>query len=601
MKKFRILKFIGKTIRDMPIRRKLAISFLLLVIIPVVLIGSFSFYRSSELLKLKTEQYTKDILMETCNNIRIKLQDAEKLSFQIATSVEIQDVLKRSNRGFTDEKGFIDEFERLLAGKNIDLRLKGFVSSDTDISAIQIMSQSGDTYYVSPRGTPFDIPEKDKKILDEGNGSAVWLGADNDTQTVAVGRAINSLVVQERIGYVFIYLRESSIYNTYKKTELFKNGEFFIAGMDGKLVSHKDKNRLNSNIELPFIGWMLGQINENFLISKVNGKNYYITYRTIEGTMWRIISMIPAVEYEKEIIWLRNWTILICLICCMLALAISIALSDSISKPVRRLSAMMMKVGQGNFNVSSSYESKNEMGILSSHFNKMVVQVQQLIQEVYQEQLLKQKAELKSLRMQINPHFLYNTLESINWMARIKGVPEIGRMVKALGDLMRSSISGDDFVPVEEEIRNINNYLTIQKFRYGDRFEVFVDISLDITMLKIPKLILQPIVENAIVHGIENKIGSGKIEIKGFVEEGKVVVEVNDNGIGMDEGLTRSLFKEEGKTAQTDGHTHIGLNNVDRRIKMYYGQEYGLLIESSPGNGTRVRISLPVDTVVNED
>lgn len=262
---------------------------------------------------------------------------------------------------------------------------------------------------------------------------------------------------------------------------------------------------------------------------------------------------------------------------------------------------MMVKVGKGNFNAYSSYESKNEIGILSSHFNMMVEQVQQLIQEVYQEQYLKQRAELKALRMQINPHFLYNTLESINWMARIKGVPEIGKMVKALGDLMRASISGDDFVLIDEEIRNINNYLTIQKFRYGDRFNVVVDIRDDIRMVKIPKLVLQPIVENAIVHGIENMVGNGEIKIKGAAEEKKVVLEVTDNGAGINEELIPSILSGNYKSKQSEDHTRIGLINVDRRIKIYYGQEYGLSISSTPGAGTCVKINIPLNAVAGNE
>jgi two-component system sensor histidine kinase YesM len=226
----------------------------------------------------------------------------------------------------------------------------------------------------------------------------------------------------------------------------------------------------------------------------------------------------------------------------------------------------------------------------------MVAQVQKLIQEVYQEQYLTQKAELKSLRMQINPHFLYNTLESINWMARIKGAPEIGDMVKALGDLMRVSISGEDFIPVGEEVGNVVNYLKIQNFRYGDRFEIRIHIEPDIEKILVPKLILQPIVENAIVHGLEEKVGNGRIEITGVLEEGNIVITVADNGVGMEEEKAAVILDDGGEeAAHSDNHTHIGLKNVDRRIKLYYGQQYGLSVASVPGSGTTVRAVLPME------
>jgi len=220
--------------------------------------------------------------------------------------------------------------------------------------------------------------------------------------------------------------------------------------------------------------------------------------------------------------------------------------------------------------------------------------------------------------MQINPHFLYNTLESINWMARMKQAPEIGDMVKALGDLMRVSISGDDFIPLKDEIGNISNYLKIQKFRYGDRFEALIHIGEEVGKFMIPKLILQPIVENAIVHGLEDKIENGRIDITGMMEDGNVIIDICDDGVGMNEEKVRTINRLFAKSAEdhqnrmepsaipvvdprrdaepvNDMHMHIGLINVDRRIRLYYGSEYGLFITSAQGAGTCVRARFPLD------
>ncbi len=584
-----IVHRLKNSLRDMPIRQKLGLSYLILIILPVLLIGLFSFYRSSSLIREKTRQYTKDILMETGNNIEVKLREVERLSFQIITNPEIQKALKQAN------KNFEYEYDRVSWERTVDLLLRGYISSDTDIAAIQIIALKDTTYYINPASVPFSFysSSEDMKRLEERNGSVVWFDTDPGNQTIAIGRVINDLESQEKAGYLFMYLRESSIFNLYKNTELFKNGDFFVVNRRGNIVSFKEKNRLGSNIGITVEGKELSELGKDFTTSKINGRNYYITFRDIAGTPWRIFSFIPAIEYERDILWLRNWTVLICASCCVLALSFAAVISGGISKPVRRLSTMMTKVGGGDFNVSSTYESKDEIGVLSGQFNKMVSQVQQLIQEVYQEQLLKQKAELKSLRMQINPHFLYNTLESINWMARIKGVPEVGRMVKAMGDLMRASISGDDFITIEEEIKNIKNYLMIQMFRYGDKFEVSIEINPEIMNVKIPKLILQPIVENAIVHGFENRIGNGRILISGKTENGRILLQVKDDGIGMEEETAASLLENEGKVLSgMENHTHIGLRNVNRRIKMYYGQDYGISIESFPELGTNVKVSL---------
>lgn len=588
-----VLTDIKKIFRDMPIHKKLVISFLVMIILPATSIGVFSFYRSSKLIRLKTEQYTKDILMETGNNIENTLREAERLTFQVVSSYSIQDALKNCN------KGFLNEQEKLIAEKNIDYQLRSLISTDSDVAAIQVISNTGKIYYINPASISLNDNEEEKILLEKGHGSICWFNTNPSTQAVMVGRVINSLDSQERIGYVFVYLRESSLINAFKETELFNNGKLLVIDQHGYIVSAKDKTLLGKQDEFSTAD-VLNNPHDNFTTAKIAGKNYYVTYRNIQGTPWRMISFIPTVEYEKEIIRLRDWIILIILCCCLLSVALSVIISKGISKPVQDLSKRMDEVGKGNFNVFSDYDSKDEIGILSRHFNEMVSQVKQLIQKVYQEELLKQKAELKSLRMQINPHFLYNTLESINWMARIKGVPEIGRMVKALGDLMRASISGEDFISLKEEIKNIENYLTIQKFRYGEKIQAEMNIKPEIADIKIPKLILQPIVENAIVHGIEKKIGNGKISIEGFIEDHSVILRVKDDGVGMDEKLSSEILSEN-KPHSSDNHTHIGLKNVDKRIKMYYGENFGVKIQSRKGSGTCVSINLPLDNAYSAE
>ena len=393
-----------------------------------------------------------------------------------------------------------------------------------------------------------------------------------------------------------------------------------ITDLDGRIISHKDKSKLDEFIGDVAAGLTKDSIYNSFTTVGIDGTSNYVASRSINNGQWRMIAIIPTEQYERDIILLRYWILGICGACCIMSLLLSLRISDSISRPLRNLSEMMNKVGKGNFDVSIQPYTNDEVGVLSEHFNKMVRQVQKLIQEVYQEQYLKQKAELKSLRAQINPHFLYNTLESINWMARTRNVPEIGDMVKALGDLMRASISGDDFVTLNDEITNITNYLKIQKFRYGDRLGVCIDISPDIGQIIVPKLILQPIVENSIVHGLEEKLEDGHIRISGKLENGDVVIMICDDGVGMEkekaDHLNR-LFSEYHEGTRVSGgsakvdirkdigskddmHTHIGLINVDRRIKMYYGASYGLSISSVIGEGTSVKAVLPARTSAPE-
>jgi len=595
MKK-KIRTFISEFIRNLPIQEKLLFSFIILTVIPALLIGILSFYQSSELLKHKTEQYMRDILLETGNNIETKLSEVESLSFQIVSNLVIHDSLIKSNKGFSDEK------EEIYTERAIDSQLRSMLPSVSGIAAIQVLSNTGTSYYINPASIPLSamsLNDINKKILEDGKGSIYWFDTNPATQTIAMGRTINSVTNQERIGYALIYIREKSIIDTFKDTELLKNGEIFVVGQDGNIISCVDKKLLGQKNEFTTLEELDYISPSSFGTSKIDGMNYYFLYREINGTDWQMVSFIPAVEYEKDIIWLRNWITLIIIVCCLLSVAFSVAISRGVSKPVRDLTKMMREIGDGDFSVYSTYDSKDEIGVLSRHFNEMVSQVKKLIQRVYEEELLKQKAELKSLRMQINPHFLYNSLESINWMARIRGVPEIGKMVKALGDLMRASISGDDFITVSEEIKNIENYLIIQKFRYGEKIEVNIDIEPEIEKFKIPKLILQPIVENAIVHGIENMVGNGIINIYGALSNDNIILTVTDNGLGINEERIKTILSAAEHSHRANKHTNIGLRNVDRRIKIYYGEEYGVQIQSREGHGTTVTLSFPIEQLIS--
>ncbi|HIZ65497.1 MAG TPA: sensor histidine kinase, partial [Candidatus Blautia pullicola] len=218
---------------------------------------------------------------------------------------------------------------------------------------------------------------------------------------------------------------------------------------------------------------------------------------------------------------------------------------------------------------------------------------QTLIYKTKQQQQMLQKTELNSLRMQINPHFIYNTLESIKWIAYMEENEEIVTMVKALGDFMRSSISGSEFISVEKELDNIQCYLTIQKFRYGDKLSVKISIPEELYQAQIPKLLLQPLIENAMVHGLEQKMGNGVISISGFVQNSDLYIDIIDNGIGFSSEALEKLNAALNTPNDTSVSFGLGMRNVHQRIQMYYGEIYGLKVTSQYGVETRVQIHIP--------
>ena len=293
---------------------------------------------------------------------------------------------------------------------------------------------------------------------------------------------------------------EESLFKIYSDISLYKDGGIFITDHSGTILSHENKSLLYSQVGPDYLTFIHNPSDTPFSLRSIDGENYYIACKSLNQGQWYLFYQISAYDFEKDFFTLTQIFFVITLVILILTLTVSVFLAKSISDPISKLTLTVQKVQNGNFNIHNDYHSKDEVGLLSDSFNAMIDNTNELIQTIYQKELLKQQAELKYLQFQINPHFLYNTLETINWISRIQGVPEAGEIAKALGDLMREGLRNDDFVTIEREIKNVQNYLLIQKYRYGDKIDVTINIDPSIAQVKTPKFILQPLIENAISH-----------------------------------------------------------------------------------------------------
>ena len=266
----------------------------------------------------------------------------------------------------------------------------------------------------------------------------------------------------------------------------------------------------------------------------------------------------------------------------------------------------MYQVGEGDFDIRAATGASDEIGQLTLSFDKMVERTKQLIENVYQSEIYQKEAELNALQAQINPHFLYNTLQTIDMMAEEEGADEISDACQALSKIFRYSINrGQEFVHVQDEIVHIENYMLIQKLRFGGKLEVRYDIQNECRELYIVKLLIQPMVENAVVHGMENVLDKCHVTIRVYRKEDCLYAEVEDNGTGIAPGQLMELNEKLARSAEqkmvhevdyVKNHRSIGLENTNARIKLYFGQEYGITITSEEGTGTKVCIKLPVRT-----
>lgn len=578
MKKLKLIPF--------RISTKISISMILLILFSVTFL-SVQFYRSfSSELYSQTENYIDDMMMETGKNIELQMNNFTNLIFTLQYDTDVQNYLVK------EKVGSLDEYHKYLLVQNMTNAVYKQILFNDMVESVCITTDSGKTKVINKSLEEYAPANIDKNKIYQGKGACVFLNTNRERQYVVVAAQINSLATQKPLGYMVVNIRESYLNSIFNSMEFTRGGNLQIVNQELSVISHADKALLNTKLGSNYQDIISKQKTEGFYVSDSGKNQSFIAYSAIGSSGWYLVATIPTEAYGKTL-HVIAWSIfLVAVIVVIVAAFVAVFIANSTYRPIKKLSKSMQSFGEGNFDVKCELGTADEIGILADSFNNMVTNLNDLVEKVYQATVLKQQAELKSLRMQINPHFLYNTLETINWMARINGVSEIGNVAKALGDMMRATINGSDFVRVNEELREINNYLNIQMFRYGDKLNTSIDFSDEILEMYMPKLIIQPLLENAIVHGIENKFGDGHISIRGELENGIAIFTIHDDGVGIPKSNLERLLQENYDIEQ-EGYTTIGVRNVDKRLKLYYGEQYGLQITSTLNVGTTVTVKFP--------
>ena len=373
------------------------------------------------------------------------------------------------------------------------------------------------------------------------------------------------------------------------------NQYMLIVDQSGQLVCGSDKIQPDWMDDMEAI---FRRGSQNFELNVEQG-SYYVCGQYKGVTGWKTYSIVSIEDIFPQLSELRKSISFLVALTVLVALYFVILFSYTFTEPIQKLVDGMNEVQQENFDVEITDNRKDEFGLLFSTFNFMVRKIRQLIREVYQEKISQKNAEIKALQAQINPHFLYNTLDSINWMLIERGEMDVSDVVISLGSILRYSISGKEgLVPLGDEIQYTDSYVSIQKNRMEERLNYHLDIAQDTLKCIVPKLILQPIVENAVLHGIEPKREGGTITVRSFLEEKFLIVSVEDNGVGMSSEILEKL--KAGIAGDDEEYDRIGMKNIQRRLELCFGAESYMEIESSPEEGTVVILRMS-QTKVKED
>ena len=393
----------------------------------------------------------------------------------------------------------------------------------------------------------------------------------------------------ERIGNVAVFYNLEKNFSKFSDINLLNNGVFFLTNEDGEILFHHKKEYIFKNIKEESYGEKLLN-GENTFKLKDGSRSYFCSVEIMPTTNWRAISVIPMDKFYKDISFYIAGLLLVCLAVVFIALNISKNYVKKITYPVNIICTAMKKTETVNIDDNKLF---TEFTFMAERYNSMIYRIKRQMNEISEKEEEKRKADMRVLYEQINPHFLYNTLDSINWLAAC-GTDEysekITDMVSELAKMFRIGLSkGKEIISVADEIEHVKSYVSIQQQRYGNSFTTEYDIEKNIMSCRVIKIILQPIVENAIVHAFEDYESGGMIRVKAYSTDGKIVFTVEDNGCGGDVEYIRSLLN---KTPENE-NSGYGLYNVQTRIKLYYGDEYGIDADKSECGGMKFTITIP--------
>lgn len=582
-------------LQNIRIRYKILLSNIILIFITTSIVGLLSYRKSSAILEKQTIKTTRQAFEQANNFIAYKLNNIKDVSSYLYMNNELNEILAKSGEGYTLGEQ-LEDYQRLM-----EILLS--MQNGREIYNIRLFANNGAIYANSGNKilNSKDVSEEEwYKRTVANKGAITWRstyqyklpGVDeknNKRNVISVTRAIMGEYRNgPPLGVISIDMLEKDIYSIVKEVKLTTSGRTFLLDDEGIVISSDGNEPLGKNLSLEDYYSKVIARGEGYSKYHIDGEESIVYYKKLENTNWRLVAIIPVNEIMIGNAVIYRETLVIMAITLIFAAFIAYLVSGNLTGRIRALIKTMRRIEDNRWDVEIVVDGEDEIGVLQRSFKQMVDNIKRLIEEKYEAELNKKSAELKALQEQINPHFLYNTLDMICWMAMKYGADDVISMVNTLAKFFRLSLSGGkDVVSIRDELMHVRMYMDIQMKRFPEELKFYIEAEEDIMDFSTLKLILQPVVENAILHGImESNSKSGYIKISGRKAGDNIVFTVEDNGRGMDKETLNYLTSEE------EGRGY-GSKNVHKRIRLHFGSSYGLSYESKPNEGTKVIIVIP--------
>lgn len=589
-------------LRDSSLTIKMLVYSAHLVVIPMIAVGVVAYHQSSDVLEEEAKQYSWQIIEQVKKNLEYYFLDFEISMLRITNHPDMNHFLMMTTRDEIEESGIRSKVQQVLY--NAAYSRRDVTGITVILDDLQVIDTAGVKEYLPADNVKHEYWYKDVPQ----NGESIIISRfikyqGRDEPVISIVKRLISPRTLKPVGMIITDINFNRISEITEMVTMGKTGYMSILDSQGHYVYHPDIHELGQKAKFNSLESILeNQSHGSFILD--NKKRELLTYSYSSNLGWTMLTLVPYNELTQGSQIIRKSIFWVTIIALIITYLIGITFASSIIRPIKRLQKFMRKVETGDFDEQIEVVSKDEIGMLYQGFNRMVIQLKQLLDEIYDTKLketemnLRQKEmELHVLQSQLNPHFLYNSLETIRGMALEKDMDDIASMSAALSRLLRYNLKeSSQLITVKDELEVCKLYLQIQKYRFEDRLDFSIDLPDWALKQKIPKFSLQPIIENCIHHGVALTFNQTIIQVRALKETtDSIILEVEDNGPGMDEAVLQMIHHDLQFKDITKGGSQIGVVNVHRRIEHLFGSEYGLWIESECKKGTKVSIRLPME------
>ncbi len=597
------MKGFTQRLKSLSLRQRLIISALLCVILPSLITYMVSTYYTKDTLEERAVKQSQDTLRLLDLNISNYLEDLMYVSNYIHFDDKMNSILKESR--FYDKKNLPSNKISALQHINISRNLEGITNLFAP-SYITILMQNNFSYtnYPTYEYDPKNFYNEDwfQKIKDLDSYETFWLGTHptyiqsqkiRNPYLISIANALK--ISGTTYAYTIISINENDISNLFKQFGSNDEQKLMLINSDGIILSNQNEKEILKKFHY------IDDINnsqESYSIVDYNKKDYLVVSRPLEYADWKLVSLVPYKKTVGQMDSIAHTTLVLQTILFSVFLFILIYLMKKFTKPIAKLSYVTKEVERGNIQIRSGIKGNGDIELLGSSFDQMLDKIELMIKQIKKEENGKRKAELEMLQAQVNPHFLFNILNSIRLKIIMNGDSESAKLIQSLSTLLRMTITrNNEFVPLHEEIDVIDHYVKLMIFRQQYHIEIKRDLASNVLMEEVPRFFLQPIIENSIIHGFNQK--GGVIDIFACFVGDSMFIRVKDNGKGMTDERLQHLQnhyltpKNNQQMEKVASLTGIGISNVYQRLKLIYGEEFQMNITSKESQGTEITFYMP--------